>query len=234
MNWIFTRTRAFLQMLYAPDAAYKHDLRGPSCLIPLLILGVAFTLISAAQSPYHGRWMQHQLESAGAPPEQITATMDLLRRSDAWRAAGVPLYLLLRWALFALLLWLAGQLILGQPDFQHALTIVAFSYLPILLRDSIICLVLSLRSEEVLMRADGLNVALGLNLVFPAIPPPWSSLAGNLNLFEAWFVFLLVEGVARATGSRRQRALAVVLPCWVFSTLTQFGLASLGQKMTTL
>lgn len=234
MSWIFSRVLAFVQTLHAPEAAYKRDLRGPTYLIPLLILGIAFTLISAVQSPYHSRWMQHQLESAGAPPEQVTATMDLMRRSDTWRAAGVPLYLLLRWVLFALLLWLAAQLVLGQPDFQHALTIVAFSYLPILLRDSIVCLVLSLRPEEVLLRADGLNVALGLNLVFPAIPPPWSSLAGNLNLFEAWFVFLLVEGVAELTDSRRQRALVVVLPCWAFSTLTQFGLASLGQKMTTL
>jgi hypothetical protein len=225
---------AFLQVLHAPEAAYRRDLHGPSYLIPLLILGVAFTLISAAQSPYHIRWMQHQLESSGAPAEQVAGTMELLRRSDAWRAVGVPLLLLLRWVLFALLLWLAAQLVLGLLDFQHALTIVGFSYPPLLLRDSVVCLVVSLRPEEVLLRPDGLNVALGLNLLFPAIPLPWSSLAGNLNLFEAWFVLLLVEGVAKVTDSRRRRALAVVLPCWTFSALAQLGLASLGQKMATL
>lgn len=231
MSWLYSRAMAFLQVLHAPELAFGRDLRGPSYLIPLIILGLLFTLISAAQSPIHIRWSQHQLESAGMPPEQVSAAMDLLRRSSVWGFAGVPLLLLLRWVLYALLLWLVAQVVLDLLNFQQALTIVAFSYLPILFRDAVVSLVLCLRSEEALLHADGLNVALGLNLLFPAIPPPWSALAGNVNLFEAWFIFLLVVGVAKVTRSHWRKALAVVLPSWLSIALVQFGLVSLGQKV---
>jgi hypothetical protein len=234
IDWVHSRMVAFLQVLHAPELAFARDLRGPSYLVPLIILGLLFTLISVAQSPIHIQWTRHQLESAGAAPEQIAASMDLLRRSSAWSFVGVPLFLLLRWVLYALLLWLVAQVVIDILNFQQALTIVAFSYLPILLRDAAASLVLFLRSEEALLHADGLNVSLGLNLLLPAMPLPWSSLAGNVNLFEAWFVFLLVVGIAQVTRSHWRKALAVVLPSWLFVALVQFGLVSLGLALQKL
>lgn len=231
MLWLRSRMAAFFQVVHAPEAAFARDLCGPSFLIPLLILGMAFTLISIAQSPIHIHWTRHQLESQGMSPEQISAAINLLRRSSAWSFVGVPLFLLARWALYALLLWLAAQVLLNLLEFQQALTVVAFSYLPILFRDGAVSLVLFLRSDEALARADGLNVALGLNLLFPSIPLPWSTLAASINLFEAWFILLLVVGIAQMTRSHWQKACAVVLPCWVFVTLLKLAFALLGTEI---
>jgi len=231
MSWLRSRMMAFFQVLPAPEAAFARDLRGPSFLIPLLILSLAFTLLSVAQSPIHLQWARHQMESTGTSPEQVSAALDLLRRSSAWSFVGVPLFLLAHWMLYALLLWLAAQALLDLLEFQQALTIVAFSYLPILFRDGVVSLVLFLRSDEALLRTDGLNVALGLNLLFPRIPLPWSTLAASVNLFEVWFILLLVVGVAKMTRSQWLRALAVVFPCWIFVTLLKLAFVLLSTEI---
>jgi hypothetical protein len=231
MFWLRSRILAFLQVLPAPEVAFARDLRGPSFLIPLLILGTAFTLLSVAQSPIHLQWARHQMESAGTASEQVSAAMDLMRRASVWSFVGVPLFLLAQWVLYALLLWLAAQVLLHLLEFQQALTIVAFSYLPILFRDCVVSLVLFLRSDEVLLRADGLNVALGLNLLFPQIPLPWSTLAASVNLFEVWFILLLVVGIAKMTRAQWQKALAVVFPCWIFVVLLKFAFVLMSTEI---
>ncbi|HYK89728.1 MAG TPA: YIP1 family protein, partial [Acidobacteriota bacterium] len=227
-NWLCSRTAVFLQVLHSPEAGFARDLRGHSYLVPLLILGLGFALIAAAQAPINLQWTRHHLEAGGMAPEQVSAAVDLLARTSAWRTAGVPLLLLLRWALFALILWLTAQVVLDRLTFSQALTVVAFSYAPLLFRDAVGHLVLLLRGNEKLIREDGLSVSLGLNLMFPGIPLPWSSLAANLNLFEIWYVLLLIAGVAKMAPTRWRKATGVVVPCWLFVAIVQFGLVALG------
>ncbi len=231
MSWIVSRIGALAQTLWAPERAFAHDMRGPSFLVPLLLLGALFSLISFAQSPYQIHWSRHQMEAAGLPADQVSAGVELMRRSNRWVPIVVPLLLLLRWLIQALLLWLAAQFVLGLLRFYQALTIVAFSYLPVLFRDAVACLVIYLRSPQQIELREGLYVALGLDLLFPSMPRPWSTLAGSVNLFEAWFVLLLATGVAGITHSRARTALAIVIPAWLLVALLQLGLAALGQRI---
>jgi len=130
-----------------------------------------------------------------------------------------------------LLLWLTAQLFLVHLKFSHILTVVSYSYLPVVIRDAVVCLVLCLRDSAVIHQAEGLNVAVGLNLLLPQSSPPWWTLAANFNLFEVWFVTLLVVGLSVWTRTRWQKALAIVLPVWVFVTLVQVGFVSLGYQL---
>jgi hypothetical protein len=113
-------------------------------------------------------------------------------------------------------------------SFQQLLNVAAYSYLPLLMRDSISCFILRLRSSEVLHTANGLSVPLGLDLLLLGTPTPWTQLAGKVNLFEAWFVLLLVVGVAGVGHITIKKALWMVIPSWLSISAIQFGLAYLG------
>ena len=230
MNWLTPRLLALMEVIHSPELAFARHLGGPSYLVPLCVLGVLFVALSSAQAPLHVHWMQYQMEEAGAPPDQVAQQLALIHRSHRFAPVVVPLLLLLRWAAFAFLLRLTSQLFLEELAFQRLLGIVAYSYLPILVRDATILLVLFLRGEQALENANGLNVAVGLNLLLPSIPLPWSALAGNVNIFEAWYVILLVVGLSKRMECRWQRAAAIVLPNWVFTVLIQFGVVSLFQQ----
>ncbi|MBZ5498589.1 MAG: YIP1 family protein [Acidobacteriia bacterium] len=227
-GWVAARTSTFFEVIHAPRSAFARDFDGPSYLLPLCILGLSFALLVLLQAPWSIEWAGRQMRAAGTPQDQVAAGVDLMWSTQRWAAAFMPLLLFLRWFLFALTLWLTSQLFLAKADFSRVLSVVAYSYIPILFRDTTLLLVLWLRGKEALNHPEALNIAIGFNLLMPRLPPAWSFLLGNINPFEFWYVILLTVGLSRVAATRWQRALAMTLPNWLFALFIQFGFVSLG------
>jgi len=231
MEWIRSRLRGMWLVLHSPCEALACDLRGPSYLVPFVILSLFYTLIAVIQAPIQLEWLQVQAAASGTEAARTAAGLEMARRSVRLSLILVPILLMLRWLVHAFLFWLTAQVFLVGLSFSKTLTVVAYSYIPILFRDATTCLILCLRDREMLMHSEGLHVALGLNIVFPQLPLPWWALAGNVNFFEFWFIGLLVAGFSALGRVRWQKSLAVVLPVWLFVTFVQVGFVALGQQL---
>ena len=231
MRWVRQQIGFFLQVLHSPETAFVNEFSGPSFLVPLCILGLLGIGISVLQSPIQMEWIRFQLEAAGTPAGQIRSSLDMMNKSVTVTSLLTPALLFLRWLLLALMIWLTAAVFLDALTYKKALTIVAYSYLPILARDAVTCVVLLMRSDAALRNADGMTVALGLNLLFPSMQLPWSAIIGSINLFEIWFVTLLVVGISKAARATPLRALGIVLPTWIIAVVLQSALATLGHLM---
>lgn len=231
MRWVMQQIGSFLEVLHSPEKAFLNEFSGPSFLVPLCVLSLLGIGISVLQSPIQIEWMRFQLEAAGTTGEQVKSSLDMMNKSSVISLLLTPALLFLRWLLLALMIWLTAAVFLDSLTYKKVLTIVAYSYLPILARDAVTCLILLARSDEVLRHADGMTVALGLNLLFPSMPLPWSALAGSINLFEIWFVILLVVGISKTARTTPRRALGIVLPTWIVAVVLQSALATLGHAM---
>lgn len=227
-RWLAARTSTLVEVTHAPELAFTRNLEGPSYVVPLCFLGLGFVLLAFLQAPLSLQWVQRQMQAAGSPPAQVADGIAMMSRSLGWGAAVVPLLLFIKWLLFAAILWLTSQLFLADLGFSRVLSIVAYSYPPILLRDVVILFILWMQGEAAFNRPDTMNAAIGLNLLLPQLRLPWSMLAGNINLFEIWYVILLTLGISKVAGTRWRKALALTLPNWLFALLLQFGLVSLG------
>jgi hypothetical protein len=230
-RWIADRFAILIEAAHSPEVAFTRNLRGPSFLLPFCVLGLSFVTIAALQMPLGIQWSQHQLQAAGASREQVAAALDLARKSQQWVTFAVPLLLILKWLVFAAVLWLPAQVFLDNLAFSCVLSVVAYSYVPILVRDATILFILRMQGFASVTQPEQLNVALGLNLLLPHLRLPWSVLAGNINIFELWYVILLTVGISKIAATRWQRALAITLPCWVFVLFVQFGMAVLGLSL---
>lgn len=144
---------------------------------------------------------------------------------------AVPLLLFLKWLFFAAVLWLPAQVFLDNLVFARALSVVAYSYVPILVRDATILFILRMQGIAAVTQPEQMNAAVGLNLLLPHLRLPWSVLAGNINIFELWYIILLTAGISKIAATRWQRALAITLPGWAFVLLIQFGMAALGLSL---
>jgi hypothetical protein len=142
MMWLWLRLRGMWEVIHSPETAFRRKLDGPSYLIPLGVLSLLSAGLYIVQSPIHMDWLRSQLTATGAPAAQIASSVDILRRSTQAGTLAVPLLLMLRWLAHAVLIWLTAQLFLLRLDFSRTLTVVAYAYIPILLRDATICLVL--------------------------------------------------------------------------------------------
>ena len=230
-RWIVDRFAILIEATHSPEIAFARDLRGPSILLPLVVLGLSFATIAALQWPLGIQWTQHQLQAAGATPEQVASALDLARKSQQWATFAVPLLLLLKWLLFALILWVPSQIFLENPVFSRVLSVVAYSYVPILVRDATVLFILRMQGIAAVTQSEQMTAAVGLNLLLPHLRVPWSVMAGNFNIFELWYVILLPVGISRIAAARWQRALAITLSGWVFVLLMQCGAAVLGLSL---
>jgi hypothetical protein len=196
-----------------------------------VILGTIAVAVALVEGPVHLQWTASQMRAAGLDADHVRDGLAVMTWTGTAAVVLVPALLILRWVLFALPMWLAAEVILGPLDFQKGVSLVAFAYVPLCLRDVVTCAVLLLRDPETLRQAGGLNVPVGINLLLPHVPAPWSVLVANLNPFEAWFVVLLMTGLSKATSSDWKRSLIVVMTAWSIAVLVQFGLASLGHSL---
>ncbi len=231
MKWIWSRLKGMWLIIHSPQEALVRNQEGPSFLVPLVVLSLVYAALTMIQAPIQLEWMQRQMLSAGAPAAQAATGLEMARRSTSFALISAPALLMLRWLAHALLLWLVAQVFLVGLSFSKTLTVVAYAYVPIILRDVTICVILCLRDREMLMQTEGLTVALGLNLVLPQLPLPWWILAGNINPFEVWFIALLAVGFSALGRVRWEKSLVVVFPVWMFVTLVQFGFTVLGHQL---
>jgi hypothetical protein len=227
-KWFSARLALFGKIIHSPENAFGCDLGGASYLVPLIILGFFSIIISLMQTSVQVDWMQYKLESQGMQPEDIAASLRLVLRTSRFVAFISPLLLFLRFLLIAAVLWVWALPAEDMFGFQKLLNIVAYSYLPLLMRNLTSCFILMLRSSEALHTTNGLSVPLGLDLLFRGTSSAWTQLAGKVNLFEAWFVLLLILGVAGVGRISMKRALWVVIPSWLSIAAIQCGLAYLG------
>jgi hypothetical protein len=232
-HWLAQRSSTFLEVIHAPESAFARSLDGPSYLLPLCVLATSFVLLSLVQAPFHVQWIQHQMQVAGASQNQVAAGVAMMQKSQRWATIAVPVLLFLKCFLFALVLWLVSQLFLAGIGFSRVLSVVAYSYIPMLFRDAVILFILWIRGTEALNNPTGLNVAIGLDLLLPHVRMPWSALAGNINVFELWFLLLLTVGISRVGAIHWKRTLAMTLPSWVFVVSVQFGFVALGLSVRT-
>jgi hypothetical protein len=225
------RAAVMLEVIYAPESALARGLQGPSWLTPFSVLGPSFMLLSYLQMPLSVNWAREQMLAAGAPQAQIEAGLAMIWRMQRWAVLIVPLLLLAKWLGLAVPLWLTAQLATMEIEFSSVIRVVSFAYVPVLFRDAVVLFILWARSAAAIHGTDAMNVAIGLNLLVPGLPLPWSALAGHINLFELWFVFLLALGTSKAAAMRLQTGWAVVLPTWALVLCLQFGMVALGTSM---
>jgi hypothetical protein len=228
LHWFAQRSSTFIEVIHAPESAFARTLDGPSYLLPLCVLSMSFVLLSLVQAPFHVQWIQHQMQLAGASQSQVDAGAAMMEKSQRWAAIAVPVLLILRWFCFALVLWLVSQLFLARLGFSRVLSIVAYSYVPMLFRDAVVLFILWRQGTEALNNPTGLNAAIGLDLLLPHVSLPWSALAGSINVFELWFLLLLTVGISKVGAINWKRALAMTLSSWIFVVLVQFGFVALG------
>lgn len=232
MRWIWQRLVCLVEASHSPERAFDHRVSGASWTVPFMVFAFMFLAISRIQAPMQFEWAEARLEAAGAPAERAAESVERMRSANLLGIVIVPLLLLVRWITFALLIWLVAGLWSAPLELDAAIGVVAFSYTPILVRDAAACTVLLLRGSAARTGPGGLDVALGLNLLFPGAGMPWASALGNINLFEIWYLALLATGVAAATGGGRKRGWMIVLPVWAFVLLFQLAFLALTLPLT--
>ncbi|GEM_PF-770048 len=233
--------RLFAQALWAPrDLASAIEDERASWRLPALAIIGALMVMDFLALPLFLRAVP-QMAPVGLSPDML---MQLERTARIMRPIQIllsPLALLLKWAFTAALLFGMGLLVLRPAaraegegarlaPVKRFFVLVVYANLALLLEEVLRNLLLWLR--YLLTGAIVLRPAIGLDTFVRPSDPALAALAEQVNVFEAWYVVILIGGVGALCQCSRSAAMAVVLPVWGFGVLVRVGLALVREVLT--
>lgn len=202
---------SLISILMRPRRCAEQLKASPRWLIPFIALAFISVLIMIAMHPHLIRMtLAHLPESASESAK--AAVRSALEGELAARCAFLPFRLLIGWASFALVLLYSCQ---AWGRIQPVRFVQIFS-LEVHAEGALLlgqagALLLTLFGRS----ADAVVVPFGLDAVVPASSDfVMRTLLNAFNPFAAWYVVIIISGVAACCEFRRSKAALVVLSVW--------------------
>ncbi len=234
-------TSLFAQALWAPRAlAVAIEEERAGWRRPALVIIGALIVLDVLALPLFMRALP-QMAPVGLSPDMLLQLERTARIMRPIQIALSPLGLLLKWAFTAALLFGMGLLLLRPSSpaegggarlvpVRMFFTLVVYANLVVVLEELLKNLILWLRYS--LTGAIILRPAIGLDALVRPSDAALAVVLEHANIFDVWFLAILIGGVGALCRCSRARAAALVLPVWGFGVLAQMGLALVRDVLT--
>ena len=221
--------RTLIDFVWSPSRGIEAVTKQAPLLVPVLLFSVATILINWYSMPFAEQVARLSMPE-NVNPEQAEQILRFTHRISVASTLVSPLSILVKWAVLAGLLYLVTVLANGGMRFRQAYSLVAFGSVALVAEWAVSLGVMLLRGVDNVRNPLDLVPALGLTLVFRDVGAGWFALLNSINLFQLWFVVLLVMGVAAMNGFSRWRSGLVVVSVWLFQT----GVGALTTGLTAI
>jgi Yip1 domain len=225
---ILLQLKAIGDTYIAPDETFAAIDKAPRWIVLLLVLTIGNILVTHATIPFVLKAVEVSMPQ-GSTAHQIT---DIRAHITLGQQIGVfftPLLLVLKWTIFAGLLWLAVVLATGDGDYKRLFSLAAHANLISFAGSLFVLVILHLRGIDVIQSAADLQPAIGLNLVLHPQNRIVLMFLGSINLFEIWYVVVLVIGLVKlAPGITKLQAATIASGFWLVICMVQIGITLLS------
>lgn len=225
-----TQLRTLIDFIWAPSRGVEAVARHAPLLLPVLLFSASSFLINWFSMPFAEHVARLSMPD-NLDPAQAEQVLSFTHRISLVSTMFSPLSMLIKWVVLAGLLYLVVILANGRMRFRQAYSLVAFASIALMAEWSTGLVVMLLKGLDNVRAPLDLVPALGLNLVFRDVGLGWFTLLNSVNLFQIWFVILLVLGIASMNGFSRWKSGWVVISVWFFQTAVgalTTGLSGLG------
>jgi hypothetical protein len=210
----------------------------PALVIMVIVVGLDFLALPLFMKSLA------QMAPQGLSAHQMAQFQETSRVMRPIQILLTPIGLLIRWAITAVLLYAMSaalqhspsRVTAGNPSAPKAIT---FKKLFVLVVYASLIPLVEVLVKNLLLWAryelDGTIVVdppIGLDALVQSTGAAISVLLQHANVFELWFVALLIGGVATLCRTSKRSAFAIVLPVWGFWLLGHIAFAMVKEVLT--
>ncbi len=217
-----------VDVFVAPSKTFKDILRSTAWWMPLLLLSVLSLCSVAVMQQQVGfeRAYENQLNTPAAQermsqvtPEQKAQQMKVGVMITKVISYAIPVFILVKLAIYALILWGCFNFILGaQTTFPQVLAVTLYASLPTVLLSILLMVTLSFGGNA---ESYDYNYPVGTNLgYYLADSPGWlRALLGRLDLIQLWILGLVTYGMSVIAKKTVAQSAMIVVGLWLLATL---------------
>jgi hypothetical protein len=222
-------------VFFEPMKTFTDIALRPSWLVPLLLVMVTAVCTITVMSQRIGweRMLRHQMETNTSlqklTPEQREQSMAMqLKFASVGAYVAVIVFMpVADIVIAAVLLGIAGGIMSGGMRFKQVFAVVCYSGLPGIISSILTIIVIFLKNPDDFNMQNPLAFNVGAFLDPNSGSKFIYSLAGSLDLFVLWMIFLIATGLKAAAGKRLTFAgalVAVAVP-WAIIVLGKAAIA---------
>lgn len=238
-----SRLQLLKQALLAPSALASAIDAGLGWRFPALVIAVGVVGLDFLSLSLYLKSLP-QMAPPGLSAHQMAQYLETSRVMRPIQILLTPVGLLIRWAITALLLQAMSAALQRSPSGVAGGNAAApkpttfYKLFVLVVYASLIPLVETLAKNLALWVRYGLSGTIvmdppiGLDALVPSTGVGTSVLLHHVNVFELWFLALLIAGVAALCRVSKRSALAIVLPVWGFWLLGHVAFALVKEILT--
>ena len=221
--------RRLYLFFWSPGELFMILRERPNVIVPLLIACILSVALTFAMSPLVLKVAAHSLPE-GLPATQVETFYHQIEIGQRISLFFVPVILLVKTLFSALVLTMLTIIVAGDGTFKKILSLLSYTNLIMVLQGACALLVLNLRGIEQIARPADLQVQLGMDLFINTQSVALNSVLNAVNLFEIWYVSLLVIAIGCLFNCSKKKAATIGITYWTMTVAVQVALAVLGNN----
>jgi hypothetical protein len=218
--------RGLIEVFANPAALFERLRDRPDWLIPLLVGCGVMLVVQYFLHPYTSRAVLGMITDS-TPPQAAQAMRERATMPAGWTLIFQPISYAVICLIGAGILTGLAAMFTAKGKFKPIFSAVVYAKLVVLPAMLLSLLIVSLRGVESVNSMMDVIWTLG-PAMFVSDNKFLFNVFTQINLFEAWYVILLVIAIQKITGAKRGSSIAVVAVYWVLGAATQIGLLMLS------
>jgi hypothetical protein len=218
--------RGLIDVFVNPAALFERLRDRPDWLIPFFIGCVFMLVVQYFLHPYTSRATLGMITDS-TPPQMAQALRDAANKPADWKLIFQPISYGVLCLIGAGILTGLAAMFTAKGQFKPIFSAFVYAKLVILPAMLLALLVVSLRGVDAVNSLMDVMWTLG-PAMFVTDNKFLFNVLTQINLFEAWYVILLVIAIQKITGAKRGTSIAVVGIYWIIGAAIQIGMLMLG------
>lgn len=219
----------------APTETFQSVARKPDVAVPLivqLILALLVGIVFATHVDFSSV-QREKMEEAGKSAAQIESASKMgnaIGRAFSYASPAIAAIIFL---IIAGIFHLSFRAFGGNQDYVRALSVTVYAWFILTLQSVLSTVVMLIRGGT--FGVQDLPTMVRSNLAFlvdPKAHPVLFSLAGNFDVFNIWYVIVLVIGFAAISRLSRGKSAGIIVGLYLIKILIGTGFVALGAMMS--
>lgn len=223
--------KRFHLFLWSPGELFNSLRDRPNVILPLLIASILSVALSFSMMPLVMKVATNSLPE-GLPAGQIETFYRQIEIGQRISLCLVPIILLVKTLFSALVLTMLTIVVAGEAGFKKIFSLLSYTNLIMVLEGFFALLILNLRGVEQIARPADLQVRLGLDVFINTGSVALNSALNAVNLFEIWYVSLLVIAIGCSFKCSKKKAATIGITYWAMTVAVQVAIAVLGNNVS--
>ena len=209
-----------------PSVLFARQRERPDWLVPFLVGCAAMLIVQYFMHPYTSRATLGMITDSMSP-QVAQAIRDAANKPADWKLIFQPITYALMCLIGAGILTGLAAMLTAAGKFKPIFAAFCYAKLVTIPAMLLSLLIVSMRGldqvnsmMDVIWTVGPAMFVTDNKLLFNILTP--------INLFEAWYVVLLVIAVQKVTGAKRGSAITVVAIYWLIGAATQIGMLALS------